>query len=249
MNPEEYEKMYAVEDHHWWFSGKRRLVGALLDSVNLDAGVNGGPRILDVGCGTGGMHLLLHKYGKVTGIDASPLALSFSSRRRLSSLARASLPLLPFRDDSFDVVTIFDVLYHRNVGDDALAAKELRRVLKPGGRLVVTDSALAFLRGPHDVAMHGARRYSSRGIRELLTSAGFAVERAGYINFLLFPVAAAWRFLQKLTGGGAEGHSDVKPASGATNAFLGALYKAEAAMLRRVDLPIGTSIIAVARKT
>lgn len=235
--------MFAVEDHHWWFAGKRRLVEVLLDAIPLPEG----SRILDVGCGTGGMHLLLHRYGKVTGIDASPLALSFASRRGLAKLARASLPRLPFRDGAFDLVTIFDVLYHRNVGDDAAAIDELWRVLKPGGHLIVTDSALAFLRGPHDAAMHGARRYSVAGIRDLLRQAGFEVERASYVNFLLFPLAAPWRFLQRIVARGAA-HSDVGPSSVLTNGLLGTLYRLEAALLRRFDLPIGTSIATVARR-
>lgn len=244
MDAGEYGKMFAVEDRHWWFAGKRRLVKVLLDAIPLPEG----SRILDVGCGTGGMHLLLHRYGNVIGIDASPLALSFASRRELAKLARASLPRLPFRDGAFDLVTVFDVLYHRNVGDDAEAAKELLRVLKPGGHLVVTDSALAILRGPHDAAMHGARRYSVTEIRNLLHRAGFEVERACYVNFLLFPLAAPWRFFQRFAGQGAS-HSDVEQASEFTNGLLGVLYRAEAALLRRFDLPIGTSIATVARRT
>jgi SAM-dependent methyltransferase len=245
VNPEEYEKMFAVEDRHWWFAGKRKLVGVLLDGARLPLNA----KILDVGCGTGGMQLLLHRYGQVTGIDASEIALSFARRRGLAELRRAQLPNLPFADASFDVVGVFDVLYHRNVGDDAIAARECLRVLKPGGAIVVTDSALGFLAGPHDVAMHGARRYSARGIRELLAGAGFAVERAGYGNFLLFPVAGPWRVLQRWFGGGASsGHSDVSPAPAWVNGILGFVYGAEAFLLRFADLPIGTSIIAIARK-
>jgi SAM-dependent methyltransferase len=245
VNPEEYEKMFAVEDRHWWFAGKRKLVGVLLDRARLPKDA----KILDVGCGTGGMELLLHRYGRVTAIDASPLALSFAKRRGLAELRRAQLPNLPFADASFDLVGIFDVLYHRNVGDDAAGARELLRVLKPGGVLVVTDSALGFLAGPHDVAMHGARRYSAHGIRELLASAGFAVERAGYGNFLLFPLAAPWRLLQRWSGAGAgSGHSDVSPAPAWVNGLLGLVYGAEARLLRWFDLPIGTSILALARK-
>ena len=147
------------------------------------------------------------------------------------------------------MVGVFDVLYHRNVGDDAIAARECLRVLKPGGAIVVTDSALGILAGPHDVAMHGARRYSARGIRELLAGAGFAVERAGYGNFLLFPVAGPWRappaMVRRRRHLGALG---CLPAPAWINGILGFVYGAEAFLLRFADLPIGTSIIAIARK-
>ena len=233
--------MFAVEDGHWWFAGKRRLVGVLLDALRLPADA----RILDVGCGTGGMFQLLRRYGSPVGVDQSEIALSFSRRRTLQ-VARAILPDLPFRDETFDLVTIFDVLYHRRVDDDVAAARELRRVLKPGGALVVTDSALAFLRGAHDVAMHGARRYTTSEIRKKLTDAGFEVRRASYANCLLFPVAAPWRLLQRLTS--REAHSDVAPAPAWVNRTLGGVYATEAWLLRRMNLPIGTSIAAVATK-
>lgn len=245
MNPEEYEKMFAVEDRHWWFSGKRRMVRAFLrnTAVPRDA------KILDVGCGTGGMHILLKEYGSITGVDGSPIALSFNRKRGLADLSLGHLPNLPFRDASFDFITIFDVLYHRNVADDGDAARELFRLLRPGGLLLVTDSALPALAGPHDVSMHGVRRYTRRSLRDLLSRAGFAVERSSYMNFLLSPVSIPWRFIQKWMGsGGDTGHSDVKAASGFANFILGIVYGVESFLLRYINFPIGTSVIAVARK-
>jgi len=233
--------MFAVEDRHWWFSGKRRLVRALLDGIHLPADA----RILDVGCGTGGMHACLRDLGRIVGVDASDLALSFARRRGSATLCRAMLPSLPFRDESFDLVTVFDVLYHRRVEDVDRAARECFRVLRRGGALVVTDSALRWLTGPHDVAMHGRRRFGRAELRRILTGAGFSVRRASYANFLLFPVAAPWRLLQRRSG---DAHSDVSPAPPAINRVLRAIYGLEAALLRRVDLPIGTSVVAVARR-
>src|SRR5438046_8893609 len=161
MQPEEYAKMFRVEETHWWFAGKRRLVRVLLDRLPPQAG----RRILDVGCGTGGMFLLLKDYGTsaalVVGVDESEIALRFAAQRAHAQLGRASLASLPFPDGSFDLLTAFDVLYHRDVSDDQSALGEMARVLRPGGHVVISDSALGVLRGRHDEAMHGARRYTT----------------------------------------------------------------------------------------
>ena len=127
MHPDEYAKMFRVENTHWWFAGKRQLVRVLLDALPAQPQRS----ILDVGCGTGGMFLLLKEYGCVFGVDMSPLAIGFATQRRLARLGRATLPELPFGDATFDLVTTFDVLYHRRVADDQQALRELARVVKP----------------------------------------------------------------------------------------------------------------------
>ena len=242
MRPDEYEKMFRVEDTHWWFVGKRRLVRVLLDTLPPQ------PQraILDVGCGTGGMFLLLKDYGCAYGVDASELATGFAARRRLAQLARAALPHLPFAAGAFDLVTAFDVLYHRQVADDLVALKEIARVLKPRGHVVVTDSALGSLRSAHDEAYQAARRYTTGEMGDKLRRAGFAVKRLSYANFCIFPIAAPWRLLRR--GVSAERGSDVRPMPVWLNALMGSVYRVEANWLRRTNLPIGTSIIALAEK-
>jgi SAM-dependent methyltransferase len=242
VNPAEYEKMFRVEDTHWWFAGKRRLVRVLLDLLPAQPG----RAILDVGCGTGGMSVLLKEYGRVNGVDASELAIGFSARRRIATLERAALPWLPFAPAVFDLVTAFDVLYHRHIADDEVALAEIARVLKPGGRLIITDSALGALRSAHDVALQAARRYSTAEMSAKLRRAGFSVQRMSYANFLIFPAAAAWRLLRRGVRGD-EG-SDVASMPPWLNALMGVVYRAEAGLFRRTDLPIGTSIIALAHK-
>lgn len=242
MHPDEYEKMFRVEDTHWWFAGKRRLVRVLLDMLPP----NPRRRILDVGCGTGGMHLLLKDYGCVYGVDASELAIGFSARRRLAHLGRAMLPHLPFAAASFDLVSAFDVLYHRRVEDDQVALREIYRVLKPHGYLVVTDSALPMLRSAHDETFHGARRYTTAEMQGKLRAAGFAVKRLSYANFFIFPVAAPWRLLRRNLS--ADHGSDVRPTPPWVNSLMGGIYRLEAGLLGIMNLPIGTSLIALAQK-
>ncbi len=246
MHPDEYAKMFRVEDTHWWFAGKRRLVRVLLDSLPPQAAPRWARKILDVGCGTGGMFLLLKDYGCVQGVDTSEIALDFARRRRLAQLKRAALPYLPFAAGAFDLVTAFDVLYHRHVEDDRAALQEIARVLKPRGHLVITDSALRFLRSAHDDTYHGARRYTTGEMSDKLQEAGLVIQKLSYANFFIFPAVALWRLLRR--GVGAEKGSDLNPAPAWLNTAMGGVYRLEARLLRSVSLPIGTSIIALAEK-
>jgi len=199
-----------------------------------------------VGCGTGGMFLLLKDYGCIVGVDESDIALRFAAQRPHAQLGRAALPDLPFPDRTFDLLTCFDVLYHRDVSDDQWALREMARVLRPGGHVVISDSALSMLRSGHDEAMHGARRYTTGELRAKLLAAGFTVERLSYANMFLLPLAVLWRRLRPAQGGAPE--SDVRAAPAWLNRLMGTLYRGEAALLKRAPLPVGTSVLALARK-
>jgi SAM-dependent methyltransferase len=243
MHPAEYEKMFRVEATHWWFVGKRRLARVLLDALPSPLTPR---RILDVGCGTGGMFLLLKEYGCAHGVDMSELALGFAAQRRLAQLSRAALPHLPFASETFDLVSAFDVLYHRRVADDHSALQEIARVLKPHAHLVLTDSALPFLRSAHDDTFHGARRYTTAEMSEKLRMAGFRIQRLSYANFFIFPAIALRRLMRRNVS--ADEGSDVHETPTWLNGLMGGVYRSEASLLKRVNLPIGSSIIALAEK-
>jgi SAM-dependent methyltransferase len=241
LNREQYVKMRAVEDRHWWYLGMRAIHRDVLRAARLPADA----RVLDAGCGTGGNFGMLGRIGQVVGIDFSDLALELSAERGVGQLARASVTALPFRSDSFDLVTSFDVLCHRSIGDDAVAFGEFRRVLKPGGALLVQLPALKWLEGAHDREVHTVRRYTADELRAKARAAGLEPERVTYVNGLLSPLAAARRIAQRLVGA----HGDDL---GETPSLLEAGFRSALALERRLlqrgDLPVGVSVLALARR-
>jgi len=243
VNLDEYERMYRAEESHWWYAGMRAIGFALLDGA-LAPGLSSHRRFLDAGCGTGVNLVHLSERGRAVGVDLSPEALRFC-RARGVSVARADLRALPFPDASFDWVTSFDVLYHRWIEDDLGAARELARVLRPGGGLLIRVPALRRLRGAHDEAVHSRHRYTRAELERLLEAAGLHLSRATYANTLLLPLVALRRSLDRLTG---RTGSDLERLPAPLEwAFRGAL-RMEARLVRRVGLPLGASVLALARK-
>lgn len=237
--------MAAVELRHWWYGGMRAVNAALLDPLYEG---RPGVRILDAGCGTGGDALYLARYGKVVGLDYAAEAAPLAGDRLPGRFARGSVLALPFADASFDLVTSFDVLYHAGVPDEAPALAEARRVLRPGGRLLVRLPAYEWLRSRHDRQVHTRRRYTAADARRLLEGAGFCVERASYALSLLFPLPAAARLLERLTPDHGDESAMGMP-SGPLNAALRAPMALEAAWLGMGgSFPFGLSIVCLARK-
>jgi SAM-dependent methyltransferase len=242
LNPEEYRRMADLEGVQWWYAGMRRIARALLTPL-LPAGVKG-RRVLDAGCGTGWNLQDLSIFGDTYGVDLSPLAV-ITTRRRGGRVAQGNLLGLPYASSSFDVVTSFDVLYHAWVVDDAQAVRELARVLKPGGLMLVKVPALKILWGAHDEAVHSRHRYTRGELERLLESAELKVVRATYANSLLFPVLLSRRFLDRALN---RHGSDVALLPPFLESLFGGLLSIEAGLLRGLNLPIGASVFAVARK-
>jgi SAM-dependent methyltransferase len=242
VNPEEYGRMYDAEERQWWYAGMRAISLALLSPALAER--PGSARILDAGCGTGHNLRHLSRFGRAVGVDLSDDALRFC-RVRGAAAAKASLLELPFPDATFDCVTSFDVLYHRWVADDHAAVAELARVLRPGGLLLVRVPALRVLWGAHDEAVHSRHRYTRGEVKALLRAAGLEVVRASYGNTLLFPLLAARRTLDRITG---RHGSDVAFLPAPLERAFRALLEVEARLIRRVSLPVGASVFALARR-
>jgi SAM-dependent methyltransferase len=256
MEPAEYQTLYEQEERYWWFAGLRGLVLRQLDRfLPPERLAARGLRILDAGCGTGGMLARLDPYGRRFGIDFHPLALQLALRRETAhpsdaraALCRGSVTRLPYRDGSFDLILSLDVLYHRGVASDLAALREFRRCLRPDGLLVLNLPAFESLRSAHDAAVHTARRYRRPSLRALLCEAGFAPLRLTYWNTLLFPALAFWRILRKAARRQGAG-SDVQPLPAGLNRALARLLHLERLWLERRDLPFGLSLLAVGRRT
>jgi SAM-dependent methyltransferase len=250
MNEEEYLHMYAEEEHHWWYAGMREIALSLLPP----ASVTPGRQVLDVGCGTGyNLSWLKAKYRVCpVGIDISAHGLMFSRQRHQKDLVRGDAAALPFKGDSFELVTSLDVVSQmEGAGSRASALREFLRVLRPGGRLVIRVPAFEWLRSSHDEQIRITHRYRKQELLDLIAAAGFCPLRITAANSLLFPVAVVWRLLKK--AGLAASGSDVRShsrGSNRMNSLLTSLLRLEARWLCRpgARLPIGLSLILVAGK-
>jgi SAM-dependent methyltransferase len=241
------EATYRVEQRHFWWTGLRRFVRPLV--ADALAG-RSNPRILDCGCGTGANLVMLGEFGRASGFDVSRHGLEFARGYGQRRLAHASITRVPFAADTFDLVTALDVLYSLSESDEAIALAEIRRVLKPGCCLIVNVAALGVLRGNHAVFGAELRRSTRRRLRAVLTRAGFEVVRLTYSNASIFPLILAVRTGQRLMGLASpeEAGTDVVLPAAPVNAALSALLRLEARALRVVDMPIGSSLLCVARK-
>jgi SAM-dependent methyltransferase len=245
MDPSEYALMFEVEDAHWWYRGMAAITCALLDRC-LPRGRS--LRILDAGCGTGAaMTTYLAAYGRVWGVDLAAPALAYSRRRGAVRLARAPVERLPFNKETFDVAASFDVLYERAVSSELAALLEIRRVLVPGGRILLRLPAYSWMRRSHDEIVHTRRRYTRREVAALLREAGFRIERLSYANLLLFPAALAEKISERIAPP-VRPRSDLSIRAGILNGPLRAILSAEAPMIARCGLPFGLSVVGVGCK-
>jgi SAM-dependent methyltransferase len=208
MDPSLMKATLAVDEHHWWYRGRRRIIRAELDRLPLPAGA----RILDAGCGSGRTLEELVDYGDVSGLELNPEAAALARNRQLGEVAIGRLEELPWADATFHLITCLDVIEH--VPDDVAALVELRRVCRPGGWLLVTVPAYQALWSRHDEANHHYRRYSRPSLRRAAVAAGWGVARMSAFNSLLLAPAAAIRLAQRRRGtnNGYTSDLDVGPA-------------------------------------
>ena len=240
------EATAAAEDTHFWFLHLRRTAESMLRAAL--AGIT--PRlIVDCGAGTGRNLDWLSSFGPVVGVERSPVGLAYGLSRGRRML-RGSVTHLPFGDGAAGVATSFDVLYCLDDIEERQAVREMYRVLANDGVAVVNAAAFDMLKGSHSALTHEQRRYTRSRLTETLESAGFTVERVTYTNMMTFPLALAVRLSERLSGRAATpSDADLRVPAAPVNTALNAVLGVEHGLLKAVDLPVGSSVMAVARKT
>jgi SAM-dependent methyltransferase len=239
----EYElQTHRAEDRHWWYQGRRRVLERAIDRLGLPAGA----RILDAGCGSGRNMVELARHGSVTGVELSPPSAELARERGCGEVLECSVLDMPFDEGSFDLTVSLDVIEH--LQDDVAALRELRRVTRPGGALLVTVPAYQWLWSGHDEVNHHHRRYSRGTLLAAAESAGWREERHTHFNSLLLPIAILLRALERLRPATTKSSLDLWVPPAPLNWALRQPLRLEGAAIGHGgSIPAGLSLLSVFR--
>lgn len=234
-----YRQMAELDQKLWWYRARREI---LADLIRREAKPPKKARILEIGCGTGHNLEMLAQFGKADALELDDEARGIAERRLGRRVMSAPLPeLAGVRDRHYDLIAALDVIEH--IDDDQAAVAAIAAKLKAGGKFVMTVPAHQWMWSAHDIANHHKRRYSKGGLRRLIEGSPLRLDKIGYFNSLLFPVAVAQRLGSKLRG---KDEGDVKLPPAPVNSALEAIFAAERHLVGRLPLPPGLSLFAVA---
>lgn len=244
MEPDAYQEMALLEDTHWWFLSRRKLLQVLLKGNLTQHSQN---QILEIGCGTGGNLSMLSKFGDVIGIEMNLAAQMYSELKSSpmnnieirSGFAPDNLPL--DKKERFDAVCMFDVLEHISEEHETLIG--LRDLLTVNGKLFLTVPAYQWLWSSHDDFNHHKRRYSRKTLIKALSKSGYKAIKVGYFNTFLFPPVAIIRSLERVSGRG--GGAGIGSPNRFINMILKTVFDAEIPFSKRKLMPFGLSLWAV----
>jgi len=246
MEKDEYRVMHHIEHSYWWFVGKQFLVKTILKAFSFDGSRH--EKILDIGCGTGIILKVLESFGLAYGMELSWEAIRFLRQRDLNLIARSDAnQSLPFKNNTFSAITCLDVLEH--VDRDITLLKEMVRVCKPMGYIVVTVPAFDILWSPHDVALHHKRRYTRKQMLENISRLSCTVIKASYYNTILFLPILVVRKLKQFFSRNKHAQSDFfMTLPDWLNTAMTLLFAVEIYCLRFFSFPFGVSLLLVLQK-
>jgi SAM-dependent methyltransferase len=233
-----YQQMAELDDRHWWYRARRRILAEL---IRREANLPADARILEIGCGTGHNLSMLGGFGHIDGLELDDEAAALSEKRLGRKVMRSPLPALAEVPGDYDLIGAFDVIEH--IDDDTAALAAIATKLKPGGKFIMTVPAHPWMWTAHDVANHHKRRYSKAALRKLVEGSPMRLDKIGYFNSLLFPLAVTQRAASKLRG---KDNGDVSLPAAPLNRSLEAVFASERYLVGRLPLPPGLSLFAVA---
>ena len=253
MERHAFDLFARLQDHHWWFIGRRRLYTDLTRHVL--ARDRGAPpadlAVLDVGCGAGGWIRPLSVFGHVTGVELDEPSIAYCRLIDLHRTLVGRSDALPVRPGSMDLVCLWDVIEH--VPDDVAVLREAAAALRPGGHVAVSVPAYQFLYANNDRVAHHQRRYTRSRLVAALRAAGLEVRKATYVNAILgvaiIPAVLLLKLKEQLSPDyDGETNNLSWKVPGPVNALLAATFGGERHLLRHVDAPFGHSLYAIARR-
>ena len=241
MDAEAYKEMIELQEEHWWFVARRDVIQSF---IKMQMPQGSGSKVLEIGCGVGGNVGLLSQSGQYRGIDMHKPAIDYCSEKYPQfefQCARVEDIPQEFNSNKFDSIYILDVLEH--IDDQVAILKSAQNYLTQSGKILVTVPAFEFLWSPHDEFVHHVRRYTKAGLKKVLEDSGYKVERISYFNSILFPLALIQRLGMRLLNKKLNTHLSTPPTI--VNWLFKVIFAQEAWILKRTNLPVGLSIIAV----
>lgn len=242
MQTIEYSKMASQEDTYWWHVGRKSIIDRHMKNMSLKNNTS----ILNVGCGTGGTIEVLEKYGRLENVDTSNEAVSYLKKRNIKNVRKINGLKLPYKNDTFDLIVALDVLEH--IREDSRALAEWNRVLKPGGKLLITVPAYQWLWSDHDESLHHYRRYALSGLHSTVNREGFKVNKRSYIIVFSFPLIVTYRFIASFKSNKKDKQSSYVFLPGPVNNIFIKFLVIEGWLLKYISFPFGTSALIEAQK-
>jgi len=243
MYKQEYQTMFSIEETYWWFVARRKMVINLLkryikSSENL--------KLLDIGCGTGNNLIEFNKLGDATGLDASQDAIEFCKQRGLLNVVKQNAEEITLAKESFDVITLLDVLEH--VQDDMKVLSNCYDLCKKDSLVLITVPAYGFLWSEHDEALQHKRRYTAAELRNKLNISNFKIVKISYtISALFFPIFLM-RFWQSIFKNSVYPQTAIVLLPKLINDFIIKILDIENSLLKYINYPMGVSIVCLAVK-
>ena len=244
MKKAEYARMAEREQTYWWHIGRFRIMESYLGLATRGVDKKK-TKILNIGCGTGGTIKVLEQFGTVENVDVSVDAIKLMKKAGYS-VTKVDGIKLPYKNNSFDIVGAFDVLEH--IDNDVDALKEWQRVLKPGGKVVLTVPAYSWLWSEHDTSLHHHRRHTRKGVKQRSVEAQLVPKKISYAIVFSLPLVVGFRWLNKLLGRKTDGETSYVNVPEWVNSIFSNLLFIEAWFHKYIMFPFGTSVVAILEK-